>query len=375
MSVWSDLYNGDTRFDFPRQWRRSRVVSLVLVVVSVLSIAVLRLDLGLDFEGGSSWEVRAPGVSTSQARDVLGPLGAADAKIQIVDGEVLRIQAPVKDPVKAREIGAELAKLGEVLDIQSVGPSWGDEITKQAIKALVVFFVLIALFLAWRLEWRMAAASLVAVVHDVVITVGIYSLLGLVVTPATVVAFLTIMGYSLYDTIVVFDKARDLASRPSVTSRFGYTDIMNASLNQTMMRSINTTTTSVLPVLAMIVVGVAQGADSLLEFAVALFIGLVVGAYSSIYVAAPVVTWLKEREPKHAVVRERLAARGESTTKRAENTRLVGAVAGAVPGRAASVGTSGSGSSDAPDDAPRGDRAPSVPSGTIPPRPRKKKRR
>lgn len=364
MSVFRDLYNGETNFDFVKQWRITRVASLVLVVVSLLSIVFLRLDLGLDFEGGSSWEVRAPGVSIAEARDVLDPLGAGDAKIQIVDGEVLRIQAPIKDPVEAREIGNELSTLGELIDIQSVGPSWGEEITKQAIKALVVFFVLIALFLAWRLEWRMAAASLVGVFHDMIVTVGVYSLLGLVVTPATVVAFLTIMGYSLYDGIVVFDKARDNASRPAVTSRFTYTSIMNASLNQTIMRSINTTTTSILPVLAMLIVGIIQGADTLLEFAVALFVGMLVGAYSSIYVAAPVVTWLKEREPKHAAVRERLAARGEGPAKRSEVAQLVGANAAGASSRPVAT-TAG----------PSGVRPASAPTGAIPPRPRKKKRR
>jgi preprotein translocase subunit SecF len=364
MSIWSDLYNGETQLDFPKQWRTARIVSGALILISVISLLTLRLNLGLEFEGGSSWEVRAPGVSVAEARDVLRPFDQAEAKIQIVDGDVIRIQAPVKDPVEAREIGTELGKLGEFLGVQSVGPSWGDEITKQAVKALVVFFILLALFMAWRLEWKMAVGAIIAVLHDVVISVGVYSVLQLVVTPATVVSFLTIMGYSLYDTIVVFDKARELTSRPSITSRFTYTEIMNTSLNQVLMRSLNTTLMGLFPVIAMLVVGKIQGADTLLEFAVALFVGLVVGAYSSLYVASPIVVWLKEREPKHAAVRERIAARGESIAKRGEGAALVGAAAGAGGGAVSAGGAGSSGGVTRPG-----------PAGAIPPRPRKKKRR
>ncbi len=377
MSVWSDLYNGETSLNFPRQWRRSRLISGVAILVSVFAIVVLHLNLGIEFEGGSSWEVRAPGVSIADARDVLRPFGEAEAKIQIVDGDVLRIQSAVKDPVKATAIGVELAKLGEFLGVQSVGPSWGNEITKQAIKALVVFFVLLALFMAWRLEWKMAVGALIAVVHDVFISVGLYALLGLVVTPATVVSFLTILGYSLYDTIVVFDKVHELTARPSIISRFTYTDIMNTALNRVLMRSINTTMMGLIPVVAMLVVGKAKGADTLLEFAVALSIGLLVGAYSSLYVAAPIVVWLKEREPRHASVRARIAQRGEATGGRIEGALLVGASTGGgiVRGLAPS------------DDAPAAARPAASPAGrpaaspaglpgsAIPPRPRKKKRR
>ncbi len=381
MSIWSDLYLGETSLNFPRMWRISRIVSGVAILVAIFAIVVLRLNLGIDFEGGSSWEVRAPGVSIAEARDVLRPFGEAEAKIQIVDGDTLRIQAPVKDPVKANEIGAALAKFGELGEVQSVGPSWGNEITKQAIKALVVFFILIALFMAWRLEWKMAVGAIVAVIHDVFISVGVYALLGLVVTPATVVSFLTILGYSLYDTIVVFDKVHELTARPSITSRYTYTDIMNTSLNQVLMRSINTTVMGIIPVIAMLIVGKAQGADTLLEFAVALFIGLLVGAYSSLYVAAPIVAWLKEREPRHASVRAKAEQRG-AVAGRPTSPQLLGAVAAGVGGSGVAVGrtatrvapSAGSGEGVA-DAAESGVARPSGTAAGIPPRPRKKKRR
>lgn len=371
MSLWGDLYHGETSFSFPRFWRISRMLSAVAVLVAVFAIVVLHLNLGIEFEGGSSWEVRAPGVSIEQARDVLRPFGEGEAKIQIVGGDTLRIQSPVKDPVKANQISQELGKLGEFLGVQSVGPSWGNEITKQAIKALIAFFVFLAVFMAWRLEWKMAVGAMIAVVHDVVISVGVYALLGLVVTPATVVSFLTILGYSLYDTIVVFDKVHELTARPAITSRFTYTDIMNTGLNQVLMRSINTTLMAVIPVASMLVVGKIQGADTLLEFAVALFVGLLVGAYSSIFVAAPIVVWLKEREPRHATVRTRNAQRGEVTGVRIDAPQLVGAAAasggtGIVRGLAST--DSGKVASSTLGSAP-------APPGAIPPRPRKKKRR
>ncbi len=373
MSIWSDLYNGETEFDFPKAWRRARIVSGVAILVSIFAVTVLQLNLGIDFEGGSSWEVRAPGVSIAEARDVLRPFGEGEAKIQIVDGDTLRIQAPVKDPAKANEIGAALSSLGELGEVQSVGPSWGSEITRQSIKALVVFFILLAAFMAWRLEWKMAVGAIVAVLHDVFISVGLYALLGLAVTPATVVSFLTILGYSLYDTIVVFDKVHDLTARPSIVSKNTYTDIMNTALNQVLMRSINTTVMGIIPVIAMLIVGKAQGADTLLEFAVALFIGLLVGAYSSLYIAAPIVVWLKEREPRHAAVRNRVSHRGDAVRHRIDMPAFAaaGAGGGAVPADAgvapARPASRPAGSTD-PNDRPPA-------TGAIPPRPRKKKRR
>ena len=355
MSFRSDLYHGETQLNFPRMWRKSRVLSGLAILVAIFAIVVLRLNLGIDFEGGSSWEVRAPGVSIAEARDLLRPFGEGEAKIQIVAGDTLRIQAPVKDPVKANEIGTALSKIGELGAVQSVGPSWGNEITKQAIKALVVFFVLLALFMAWRLEWKMAVGAIIAVVHDVFISVGLYALLGLAVTPATVVSFLTILGYSLYDTIVVFDKVHELTARPSITSRHTYTDIMSTALNQVLMRSINTTMMGVIPVIAMLIVGKVQGADTLLEFAVALF------------VAAPIVVWLKEREPRHASVRAKSQQRGDIAGRRIDTPQLVGAAGGGIV-------------RGLTDDDPRlrapVTAAPATGSAVgIPPRPRKKKRR
>ena len=189
----------------------------------------------------------------------------------------------------------------------SVSSTWGSTITEKAVRALIVFMVLVSLFIAWRLEWRMAMAAIVAMLHDVLLSVGVYSLLGFEVTPATVVAFLTILGFSLYDTIVVFDKLQENQRRYS-GARLPYADIMNVSMNQVLMRSLNTSLAAVLPVLSLLVLGAGVfGAVTLAEFALALLVGLVTGSYSSIFVASPLVAIVKEREPKFRSMRDRHA--------------------------------------------------------------------
>jgi preprotein translocase subunit SecF len=184
------------------------------------------------------------------------------------------------------------------VSVSSVSSSWGRSITEKAVRALVVFLILVSLYIAWRFEWRMAIAAIVAMLHDVLISVGIYSVFGFEVTPATVVAFLTILGFSLYDTIVVFDKVQDNIERFAAT-RTGMADITNVSMNQVLMRSLNTSLAAVLPVISLLVLGSGVfGAVALREFAVALLVGLLIGSYSSIFVASPLLAVLKEREPR-----------------------------------------------------------------------------
>jgi preprotein translocase subunit SecF len=179
-----------------------------------------------------------------------------------------------------------------------VSPTWGSQITNKAIRALIVFFVLISIYISIRFEWRMAIAALAAVVHDVFISVGVYSIFGFEVTPATVIAFLTILGFSLYDTIVVFDKVHE-NTRKLVTSRASYSDIVNLSMNQVLMRSINTSLAAVLPVLSLLIVGVKiMGAIALEDFALALLVGLIAGSYSSIFIATPILAMLKRTDSR-----------------------------------------------------------------------------
>ncbi|HEX7276817.1 MAG TPA: protein translocase subunit SecF, partial [Acidimicrobiales bacterium] len=184
-------------------------------------------------------------------------------------------------------------------------------VTNKARNALVVFFILISIYISLRFEWKMAVAALAAVVHDIFVTVGVYSLSGFEVTPATVVAFLTILGYSLYDTIVVFDKVEENSKGLSATGRMTYTDTVNLSMNQVLMRSLNTSLVAILPIVSILFIGAGvMGATTLKDFGLALLIGLLTGAYSSIFIAAPILALLKEREPRYTAVRQRLQAKG-----------------------------------------------------------------
>ena len=196
-----------------------------------------------------------------------------------------------------RQAFAEAAEVDVVnVNVNLVSSTWGDEITEKALRALVIFLSLVALFIAFRFEWRMAIAAILAMIHDVVISVGIYSIFQFLVTPATVIAFLTILGYSLYDTIVVFDRIRENESRIG-TKKPLYADIVNVSMNQVLMRSLNTSFSAIIPVLSLLVVGAwIMGQSTLTEFAVALLIGMLTGAYSSILVAVPLLFWLKQTD-------------------------------------------------------------------------------
>ena len=324
MNILGRLYHGEQQFDFPALWKKALIGSAVLVLISVGSLAFRGLNLGIEFEGGTSWEVLAPDASVADARDALSGTGAAAGKIQTVGTDSIRVRADIDDADDAAQVTLALARLADVgttdVSVTTVGPSWGDQITNKARNALIWFFVIIAIYIAIRLEWRMSVGALVAVAHDIIISVGIYSLFQYEVTPATVIAFLTIMGYSLYDTIVVYDKVREIGRRLGPTERYTYTEMMNLALNQVLMRSINTSITSVLPVLSMLVVGsFFLGALTLQEFAVALLIGIIVGSYSSIFVASSLVAMMKEREVHHVALARKVRLRSGGT----EGTRMV----------------------------------------------------
>jgi len=303
-SLWHRLYHGETNFDFVGKRRIGFTISAVLIVVSAISLIVQGLNLGIDFEGGVAWEFQANGQTVDDARAVLTDNGiaATDAKIQVLNGpsgERLRIQVGDQpDDVRAavKEDFARAAGVSaEEVSVNVVSPTWGEQITRKAIRALIAFFILITIYISIRFEWRMAIAALVAVFHDVFISVGIYSIFRFEVTPATVIAFLTILGFSLYDTIVVFDKVHE-NTRKLVTSRSSYGDIVNLSMNQVLMRSINTSIAAVLPVISLLVIGVwLLGAVALQDFALALLVGLLAGSYSSIFVATPILAMLKGR--------------------------------------------------------------------------------
>ncbi len=315
MSLARRLYAGNPGFDFRPSWRRQALVSAVLVVVCGAALLLRGLNLGIDFEGGGVWEVPSAELSVEDARDALRDSGNDDARIQVVTTAAgdrsVKVQGGVEAVDDSDAIVTALAEAAGVargaVSVNTVGPSWGDAVTEAAVRALAYFFVAITIYLTIRLEWKMALGAIVAVLHDIVISVGIYALFQFQVTPATVIAFLTILGYSLYDTVIVFDKLRSSAAYVGVQNRLTYTDVANYATNAVLMRSVNTSIVATLPVLSLLVVGSWMlGATTLEEFAIALTIGQVIGAYSSIFVAVPVVLWLKEREPHNREVRERL---------------------------------------------------------------------
>ena len=322
ISFFRMMYRGEHHFDFPALWRKALIISGLLVVVSVGALVVRGLNLGIEFEGGTSWEVTVTDLTIADVRDELAGTGAESGKIQTLGTDAIRVRADLDVADDVAEVTARLASLAGVdvteVSVTTVGPSWGDQITNKARNALIWFFIIVAGYIAIRLEWKMAVGALIAVAHDIVISVGLYAVFQFEVTPATVIAFLTIMGYSLYDTIVVYDKVRDVGGRLTVTGRYTYSEMMNQSLNQVLMRSINTSITSVLPVLSMLLIGsVFLGALTLQEFAIALLIGILVGTYSSIFVAASVVAYMKEREAENRAVADKVRAReGETGTRR-----------------------------------------------------------
>ncbi|MGH9244446.1 MAG: protein translocase subunit SecF [Acidimicrobiales bacterium] len=379
-SIWSRLYHGETRIDFVGRFRLWLTISGVVIAAGMITLFARGLNLGIDFDGGTVWEVEANGVTVDETRDALEPLGLAGAKIQIVssdDVDRIRVQAePREDPDEAaeerREVAAAMAGLTgntvESVSINSVGPTWGEEISRKALIALVVFLAAIMLYISLRFEFKMAVATVAALIHDVLVTIGVYAITGFEVTPATVIAILTILGFSIYDGIVVFDKV-DENTRLVSSNRLTYSDMVNLSLNQTFMRSLNTSITSVIPVGSLLVVGsFLLGATTLQEFALALMVGLFSGAYSSIFIASPLLARLKEREPRYRDVRRRMEAREAKTDP-------AGAVAAAP-----AVDDDEVDEVDEVDDrvpaAVSSSQPPARPAATtIPPRPRKKTRR
>jgi len=340
MSGFGRLYRGETTVDYYSKRKPALMVSVAFMLVSVIVLVFGGLNLGIDFRGGVAWEAPATSTLDSDAvREVLEANGVdtTNAKLQTLqgaDGERIRVQVGDQTDAVRSAVQVALAEQAgletEEVSVAAVSSSWGRSITVKAIRALLVFFVLVSLFIAWRFEWKMAASAIIAMAHDVLVSVGVYAIFRFEVTPATVVAFLTILGYSLYDTVVVFDKVNENIVRFN-TSRMSMANIVNVSSNQVLARSLNTTLSSALPVISLLVVGsFIMGATSLEEFAIALLVGMLTGTYSSIFVATPLLAIFKNREPKYAAVAGQVAKGAEmaalfehSTTRAAQKAAAV----------------------------------------------------
>ncbi|MGH9025150.1 MAG: protein translocase subunit SecF, partial [Acidimicrobiia bacterium] len=304
----ADIFHERTNFQFTTRRWRWLVLSGALILISLGALGLNGLNRSIDFTGGLAWQVPITGEAPSvdDVRDSLREFGLADAEVTIRTSrsggdDTLLVQAedvPREEQQQVSEVLADDAgtPVGEI-SVDDVSATWGEQITEKAIRALIVFFLVIALYLTLRFEWKMAVCAIVAVLHDIMITAGVYAITGFLVSPATVIAILTILGFSLYDTVVVFDKVRENGQRLGTVKGETYGVMVNRSLNQVLMRSLNTSLVALLPVASLLVVGSWMfGAVSLRDFALALLVGLAVGAYSSIFVATPLLAWWKERE-------------------------------------------------------------------------------
>jgi preprotein translocase subunit SecF len=310
------LYSGETSFEFIATRKRWYAISTLLLVLSIGTIVFQGLHLGIEFKGGSSYTITKAGATVEEARSVVESTGvSSELIVQSVGSDKIRIQTGSLTTAQSNAIqdalAAKFAISVESIDTQIIGPSWGEEITKKALYGLFAFLIAVMLYLAMTFELKMAIAAIAAVLHDVLITVGIYALVGFDVTPATVIGFLTILGYSLYDTVIVFDKVRENTKSITSTGKSTFSQATNLAVNQTIVRSINTSVIALLPVGSILFVGAGLlGAGTLKDLSLALFIGLAIGTYSSLFIAPQVLTGLREREPAMIALTKRVNARG-----------------------------------------------------------------
>ena len=321
------LYRGEVSVNFVGKRRMWYTISTVIVLISLAALLIRGLDFSVEFTGGAVFTVQAPSASVSQVQKAVTDGGVSGAIVQEVgSGSATKWQVQTQTLTNnqttnvenslARELGLTQADIS----VTSVGASWGSQISSKAIQALIAFVIVITLYLSIAFEWKMAVAAFVALLQTLVITVGVYALTGFQVSPATVIGFLTILGYALYDTVVVFDKVRENTAGLLGGARSTYSEAANLALNQTLVRSINTSLIALLPVGAILFVGGGLlGVGELKDLSLVLFIGILAGAYASICIATPVLAQLKEREPQYQALAKRVATRasGSRAAKRA----------------------------------------------------------
>jgi preprotein translocase subunit SecF len=353
----ASLYSGHVSIDFVGRRMLWYAISLAIIVVVVGGLLIRGVNFGIEFRGGVEFEAKVsdPSSHIEQYTDIVTGTGIEAAQNPTVvaskDTDTIRIQTePLTiDEQRVVQNALEGAGAGE-LSSSSIGPTWGGEVANKAIVGLIVFLVLVVLFIwAYFREWRMSVAAIVALAHDVIITIGVYALTGFEVTPATVTGLLTILGYSLYDTVVVFDKVRENTKGITTSVRRTYAEGANLAVNQTLVRSINTSVAALLPVGAILYVGWFQlGTGPLKDLALALFVGMAAGAYSSICIATPLLSQLKMREPAMVAQAKRVM------TRRATQAREA-ARAGVPVAAAASAGTPAVAVSGSPEPEATGD--------------------
>ncbi len=313
------LYRGDVSINFVSRQRLWYAISGLILLISVIALLTRGLNYSIEFKGGSSFTFPATSSTSQNAISrVVTSAGGGDAIVQNTSSKLnpheWTIQTGTLTSKVTQQVAVALEKTFDIatskMNIQLVGPTWGSQITHKAIEALIIFLIVIVIYLSIAFEWRMAVAAFVALMHDILITIGIYSLTGFQVSPTSVIGLLTILGYSLYDTVVVFDKVRENTAGLLTTQKSTYSDAANLALNQTLVRSINTSVTALLPVASILFVGAGLlGAGTLKDLSLVLFIGMLSGTYSSIFIATPVLADLKEREPQYKDLADKVSRR------------------------------------------------------------------
>lgn len=318
------LYRGEVGYDFVGKRKIWYGISILITITAIVGLAVRGLNMGIEFEGGAVFTTPKTSVSVAQAEGYAEEASGHDAVVQELGSGGLRIQVAGVDTAKSDQIKAELAKdmdlKSESINADLVGPSWGEQISKKAWTGLIIFMILVVIYLAIAFEWRMALAALIALIHDITITVGVYALVGFEVTQGTIIGLLTILGYSLYDTVVVFDSLKEQSKDLTKQTRWTYGEVANRSINSTLVRSINTTVVALLPVAGLLFIGGGfLGAGMLNDISLSLFVGLAAGAYSSIFIATPLVADLKETEPQMKALKKRVLAKRAAAAAKGES--------------------------------------------------------
>ncbi|GGO51142.1 protein translocase subunit SecF [Streptomyces lasiicapitis] len=318
------LYRGEVGYDFVGKRKIWYGISILITITAIVGLAVRGLNMGIEFEGGAVFNTPKTSVSVNKAEESAERASGHDALVQKLGNDTLRIQIAGVDTAKSDQVKDEIAKdLGmesEKINADLVGPSWGEQVANKAWQGLGIFMVLVVIYLAIAFEWRMALAALIALIHDITITVGVYALVGFEVTPGTVIGLLTILGYSLYDTVVVFDSLKEQSKDLAKQTRFTYSEVANRSINSTLVRSINTTVVALLPVAGLLFIGGGfLGAGMLNDISLSLFVGLAAGAYSSIFIATPLVADLKETEPQMKALKKRVLAKRRAAAAKGES--------------------------------------------------------
>jgi preprotein translocase subunit SecF len=325
----NDLYTGKRSIDFVGRQKTWYAVSAVLLVLATIGLLGRGLNIGLEFRGGSEFRISSVTDFNSfeaRAKSALGSVNPGSNVVVTKTSDAVRVQTEkFQSTLVTEKVKSALAREFNVgvnsVSANTIGPSWGASVSQQAITALIWFLILVSLVLAaYFRTWKMSIAALIALAHDLVITVGIYALAGFEVTPASVIGFLTILGYSLYDTVVVFDKVRENTLEAEGNGRLSYSQAANQAVNQTLVRSINTSVVALLPVASILGIGYfLLGPGTLLDLSLALFVGIAVGTYSSIFIATPVLADLREREPAMKELKKR-ATRFQAAQARRAST-------------------------------------------------------